>query len=193
MSSSTQETTAWPDSLVTRGPTPAALSATRPVHDKRLPRGVVVTASALGALGVITTLALNDADTGRITLRRLSPENVTKALAVDLVVMDYMEAHDEAGRPVSGAHVSGLEAASAAIESVPELSRALESNSITARDYLLTIGAIMYADVVSDLPDLAAADTDFGRVSKANIEFWRSLPPDVKVAAEGWKRRQQRN
>jgi hypothetical protein len=149
----------------------------------------VFTASALG---VISVLSLSAFDTGRITLRRLTPENVMKALAVDLVVMDYLEAHGQGGRLVPGTREVGLEAASAAIERIPEVSQALGANRITARNYLLTIGAIMYADAISDLPD-AMSGAAANKVAKDNIELWRSLPLDVKVAAEAWKRRQQRN
>src|SRR5882757_5488202 len=91
-----------------------------------------LTASALGVIGV---LSLSASDPGRITLRRLTPESVMKALAVDLVVMDYMEAHDQGGRLMPGAREVGLEAASAAIERIPEMSRALECNHITSRNY----------------------------------------------------------
>src|SRR5262249_8823053 len=84
-----------------------------------------------------------------------------------------------------------LTVASDALEKAPPLSRVLVGNGISARDYLLTIGSIMYAGTFSEVPGAPEIDADASGVVRSNVEFWRSLPSELQSLAQRWKERRQ--
>jgi hypothetical protein len=152
----------------------------------RAGRAAIGTICAVAALGGACTLV--STDDGRITIQRLTPDTVRRALEVDLVVADYLAADD--GEP-EATMPNNLDTATNFLERTPALSGALKQNGISARTYLLTIGSIMNADVLSSVSRTRDIGPAGDGISGQNIEFWTSLPPDLKPLVERWKRRQR--
>jgi hypothetical protein len=139
------------------------------------------------AMLAIAACGLLDGDEGRLTNRRLTTEDVRRALAVDMAVTEYLAHEGASDRPLGAVLHSNLTAATEALERIPELSSALKANDISARDYLITIGSVMHAAMLSEVSDDQNVDLTAPGVDRANIEFWRSLPPDLKPIADEWE------
>jgi hypothetical protein len=148
----------------------------------------------LGALAMswMAACSLIDGDKDRITIRRLTSDNVRKALAVDMAVNEYLALEDGDEGSLAVELHRNVVAASNALERVPELSSALRANSIGAREYLNTIGSIKYAEMLSGASAAWNVDATAPGIARANIEFWKSLPADLKPIAENWEESMRR-
>jgi hypothetical protein len=142
----------------------------------------------LGAFAMlwVAGCSLLDGDKDRLTIRRLTSDNVRKALAVDTAVNDYLAREDGDEGSLAAVLHSNFVAASNTLERVPELSSVLRANSISARDYLNTIGSIKYAEMLSGVSAAQNHDATAPGIARTNIEFWKSLPADLKPIAEDW-------
>ena len=137
----------------------------------------------LGAAGA----AAQSADDKLIMDHRLTLELIRQAVAVDRDLVTAIK-KDPMLLKREPKQTPGIYASAAEMQKIPELAAILKANGITARDYLLTMMAMMATSLTHEfmasgkMPGLPAG------MPTHNLEFWKSNAEALKPLEAEWKK-----
>lgn len=163
-------------------PVPAPTASRGWVMTIGLNLSVPLSALLLTVFVAAVASAQNDPDRQAVADYRLTAENLTKVFAIDSSLKTM------ASQPLpSGQSAPGIDASIRRLEGMPEVMSLLDRHHLSVRDYLLTVMTALFTDMVSELLESGRMDRAPTSSIKENVELWRTLPPDVKIAAREWK------
>lgn len=146
-------------------------------------------------------LVTND-DERAIAKHRLTVENVRRVFAVDRELLELMKRDPgvgtrtaELGSRVDPNHSAGSLAVETKIfEGTPEIAQILQTQGISAREYILTkrvaIGAEMSDEALKSDALQQKENSEIAQfmMTSQAVVFWRRMDPALKTEAAEWKR-----
>ena len=137
---------------------------------------VLLATASVGAQG--------DPDREAVLNYRLTTTNLRKMFAVERALGEPKPTTNE-----TTGEIVGVNATAKQMEDIPEVAAALKANEISPRDYLLTLMATGHTILVIGLIERGVIADTSHPIVRENVQFWKSLPPEVKPEAEEWKKR----
>ena len=172
--------------------------------------GIVLSVSSAGTPAqdkdyeaLVKVLTLGDPNSAAIAMHRLTVTNVRQMFAVDRELLELRKTVpdletrvselrrqlDPQGREGNGA----VELDAKVYETIPEISRILQRQRISGREFQLTrmagFLAAMWDEAVPDDYLQTKDGRDMAKYMPA-LKFWKSMPPALKAEADDWKRAQ---